>query len=166
MKYNKVSCIACVWALLFALGSFYLALGGTVGTGLLAEEIRIRILARDPAFLAALWVTGSLKLAASAFAVALSRSWKPSIRRVLSLVGWITGVGLILWGCGYLVLGSLMLVGVKETPPSWGPSAAQWYVVLWGPLWILGGALFLASVRRLPMPSHRDTNFAPIQPKC
>lgn len=121
---------ASMWAVLSAAGSLYLAAGGTVGTALLADEIRQRILVRDPAFVTALWVTAVLKLAAAVFAVALSRSWRPVVRRVMTVLAWITGVALSVWGSGYVVMGIFMLCGAVETPPSWGSGAARWYALV------------------------------------
>lgn len=147
-----------VWALVFAAGSFHLAAGGSTGSGLLADELGDRILARDPALVTVLWLTGAAKLAAALFAVALTREWQPRTRAVTTLLARCTGVALAGWGYGYLVMGALVLTGAAGTPPSWGPAAAHWYVVVWGPWWILGGVLFLAAARRLPRPAPRQVH--------
>jgi hypothetical protein len=57
---------------------------------------------------------------------------------------WAAGFGFLLWGCAYEVRGGLAVAGVWPASPDWGDGAATWYVVLWGPMWMLGGALFLA----------------------
>jgi hypothetical protein len=60
---------AAVWALAFAALSAYWAAGGRVGAGTIGPAVEDLALARDPAFVAVLWVTALLKLLAAALAL-------------------------------------------------------------------------------------------------
>jgi hypothetical protein len=59
--------------------------------------------------------------------------------------GWATGVALALYGALGLINGGLAQVGAVQPVDA---NAARWYFVLWGPIWLLGGLLMLATVRR------------------
>lgn len=140
---------AAVWAAGFAAGNLYLAAGGTGGLGLVAAAIENRIRARDPAMVAALWVTGGLKLAAAALALSTLHAWSGWGRRGLLVLVGTAGVLFELWGGADVVLGALVASHTLQAPAGWGPESARWYLLLWGPLWLLGGGLFLASARHL-----------------
>ncbi|HEX7746207.1 MAG TPA: DUF3995 domain-containing protein, partial [Micromonosporaceae bacterium] len=62
---------ACLWALTFAMVSFYWAAGGRLGEGTIGAAVEGPALARDPAFVALLWATAVLKILAAVLALAL-----------------------------------------------------------------------------------------------
>ena len=146
---SGVAWAAAAWAAVFGAGGIYGAVGGTAGLGLVAKSIRDDILQREPDMVAALWIYGSLKLAAATVPLAASRL-RPLGRRLLGLVQRAVGVAFLLWGGAYALVGGLVVGAVRSAPDGWGPHAATWYLVLWGPVWMLGGLLFLAAGRRAP----------------
>src|SRR5690348_17706631 len=80
---------ACAWALLFALMSFYWALGGELGLNTLGSGIQA--LAHDPGFIALVWLTGVAKVIGGYFALTLVRPWllwlPPIWKFILAFVG-------------------------------------------------------------------------------
>jgi hypothetical protein len=135
-----------LWALLFAAASAYWAAGGTAGAGTVATALAERAAERDPGFVATLWATAALKAALAALALSLTRPRG----RILRFAGWATGVALTLYGAVGLGEFGLMALGVLEVPADVGPAAVTWYLLLWEPVWLLGGLLFLAAVRAAP----------------
>ena len=135
---------ACVWALSFAAISFYWAAGGTAGSDTIGPTITN--MAHDPAFIAVLWVTGTLKLLGGFLALALVHSWGRGLpRRVLLIAAWGGGILMALYGAGSWVQEGLMVVGVIRIPTGLGHTAAVWHVLLWDPWWLLGGILFIIA---------------------
>ena len=134
---------AAAWAFAFAGVSFYWAAGGDAGLGTLSTEIRERTLEGDRSFLALVWVTGGLKVMAGLLALALARPDQRLLpRRLLLVAGWATGSLLVLYGGLGVASGVLAELGVT-TPDE--PDALRWYLFLWNPVWLVGGALFLAA---------------------
>lgn len=137
-------CAAAAWALAFAALSFYWAAGGRLGLGTVDLALRDKALARESGFVALLWFTGALKVLVAALAFALVRRRGTGLpRRVLLGAGWATGVALALYGALGFINGGLAQVGVVQPADA---NAARWYFVLWGPIWLLGGLLMLATV--------------------
>lgn len=140
---------ACAWALAFAAVSFYWAAGGSAGADTIGPALTSLALARDPEFVAILWITGVLKAFAGLLALALVRPWGRLIPRwLLLLAGWGTGVALILYGGASFVQHALMVTGVIGIPAGLGVTAARWHLLLWDPWWLLGGILFAVTAWR------------------
>jgi hypothetical protein len=134
---------AFAWATLFAALSFYWAAGGDGLVTTLAHTLRADAAKRDAGFVATIYATAVLKLAAAALAISLVRPWPaPRLRRGLA---WAAGVGLTLYGLAGEVEKILMKTGAIDVPKSFGHDAVDWYLFLWEPVWILGGVLFLLS---------------------
>lgn len=134
---------ACGWALAFAAASFYWAAGGTIGAETIGPALASLALARDPEFIAVLWITGALKVVAGLLALALVRPWgRLPPRWLLLLAGWCTGIGLMLYGGASFVQHALMVAGAIAIPEGLGTTAARWHLLLWDPWWLLGGILF------------------------
>jgi len=138
-----------VWAVAFAAPSFYWAAGGRVGAGTIGPAIESLALARDPAFVTLLWVTGVLKLLAAVLALMLV---VPGLRgplppRLVGSAGWTAAVVLLGYGIANLVQHLLMWTGPIPVPAGLGTAALRWHLALWDPVWIIGGVLFtLAAV--------------------
>jgi len=135
---------ACVWALVFAAITFYWAAGGTAGGDTIGPAITN--MARDPAFIAALWGIGALKLLGGLLALALVRPWGRVLPRwMLLTAAWGGGILMVLYGGASWVQEGLMVSGVIRIPAGLGPTAARWHVLLWDPWWLLGGILFIIA---------------------
>ncbi len=142
--YSAVIWAAVIWAAAFALLSFYWAAGGHWGLGTLNEELRQQALARDEGLIVLVWVTGALKVVLALLVLAIARQWRLGVpRRVLRAGVWICGVALALYGAMGIVNGALAELGVFNPTDADG---ARWYMILWGPVWLTGGLLLLASV--------------------
>ena len=90
---------ACAWAFVFAAMSFSWAAGGTVGVNTNAPAITGPVLAGDPAWIAALWITGALKVIAGLLALALVRPWGRLFPRwLLSIAAKVQGEAEIVVG--------------------------------------------------------------------
>lgn len=137
---------ACIWAVAFGLLSLYWAVGGDLGISTLAHTIQESAREGDEQMRLTTVITGWLKIAAGALALWTLR---PVGGRRLRTVGLS-----LLWGCAILfslygVLGFieklLMGFGVLDVPDGLGEDVVWWYVVLWEPVWILGGVLFFMT---------------------
>jgi hypothetical protein len=104
----------------FAAPSVYWAAGGRVGAGTIGPAIESPALARDPAFVTLLWATAVLKLLAAVLALMLVT---PGLRGPLPR----------------------RLVGRIQVPAGLGAAALPWHLVLWDPVWIIGGVLFMLA---------------------
>jgi hypothetical protein len=155
---------ASAWAFLFAVPSFYWAVGGTGGLDSIVSADLVRLAHhRVPWFVAVLWITGAMKVFAGLITLAMVR------RRGGIFPGWMLLI--LAWGAGTLLAwhgalfvgaGSLMLGGFISGPPNPGLWAVvRWYTLLWGPWFVCGGVLFMAAgwsfLRVLP---HRRTGWA------
>lgn len=139
---------AAIWAVAFGCLSFYWALGGHLGLGTLAAEIRQKALAREDRFILVVWVTGAFKVVLALLPLALVRQWRVGVpRRWLRAGAWFCGVALALYGAMGSVSGALTQLGALHPEDANG---ARWYLFLWGPVWLTGGLLVLASVWRSP----------------
>jgi len=137
---------AAIWAVAFGCLSFYWALGGQLGLGTLASVIRRKALARDDGFIFVVWVTGAFKVVLALLPLALVRQWRVGVpRRWLQAGALFCGVALALYGAMGVVNGAVSQLGVFHPEDA---SGARWYLFLWGPVWLTGGLLLLASVWR------------------
>ena len=128
---------ACVVASLYAVVSFYWALGGTAGIDTLGG--RLEELARngDPVVLWLAGVAGVLKVAGAGLALALVRPWGLALpRRLLLVLAWAGAVVLVAYGGLYVAGGALVLAGVVEGPGAEDRAALWWHVLVWD-LWFL-----------------------------
>jgi Protein of unknown function (DUF3995) len=134
-----------VWALAFALMSFYWAAGGLAAIETIGGEPERLARAGDPEFAAAQWVIGALKLLAAFAAVALVRSHgRGRPRRLLVLVIGGGGLLLLLYETAELVQHVLMAVGVVNRGDL-DDAALIGHLILWDPWWILGASLFVIA---------------------
>ena len=145
---------AAVWAFAFAAVSAYWAIGGELGRETIAAEISQIPLANDPVVV---WATAGLKALAGLLALALVRPWGRVFPwRLLIAAVWAIGLLLTLYGVANLVDHGRMIAGLRETLQVLGEQAARWHLLLWDPVWLLGGVLFLAAARRHRRGWHRE----------
>jgi glucan phosphoethanolaminetransferase (alkaline phosphatase superfamily) len=137
---------AAAWALVFAAMSFYWAAGGSIGSSTMSDTIVEPARAREPQFVALLWITGVLKAIAGLLALALVRPQGRVLPRWIPLTAtWVAGVGMLLYGGANLAVRAVMALGLLATPESMHSAAARWHLLLWDPWWVLGGALFVVA---------------------
>jgi hypothetical protein len=148
---------AFLWALLFAAISFYWALGGRAGAGTIGAAVEGPALAREPAFVALLWVTSVLKLVAAVLALMLVRRRTRIPRWMLLLAGWGTAVLLSAYGLANLVQHLLILTGRLAVPAGLGETALHWHLMLWDPIWLTGGVLYTLTAWRYSVLTKRTS---------
>jgi len=134
---------AFAWGLLFAGVSFYWGAGGTAGLDTLGGSLVQMARAREPAVIAAVWVTGLLKLAGAMLALALVGAWGPRLPRLpVAVLGWGAAAVLTLYG-GVLVTAEALVAGGLVRPASpvdW--KALYWHLYLWDLSFLVWGILF------------------------
>lgn len=135
---------AAAWAVLFAVPSFYWALGGDFGTGTIAADVDEALGAAAEAWIIGL--TGVLKLALAALALSFLVDDLPVPRRSRVALGWLVALALGLYGIANFAGHALMLAGLDDIPPALGRTAVHWHTFFWDPYWLLGGVLFGLAV--------------------
>jgi hypothetical protein len=128
--------------------SVYWAAGGTGGAHTIARSLANQAAERDPAFVATLWAAAAVKAMLAALTLALTPPATARFARPIRCAGWIAGGTLTLYGAAGLIEFGLMARGAREVPTDVGDTAVLWYVLLWEPLWLLGGLLFVAATRQ------------------
>ena len=114
---------AFAWGLLFAGISFYWGLGGTLGLDTLGGTLERLGRSGDPAIVAAVWVTGVMKVGGAILALALVQPWGRRLPRLpLLLLGLAAAVVLTLYG-GTLVAGEALVASglVRPGAVDWKP---------------------------------------------
>lgn len=123
----------------------------------LPPELRERLLARDPMFVASHWVLAAAAVVGVVVALATLRPWRAAPpRRLLLAIAWTLGVFMIARSFGVLGFGfvgdTLLLTGVRPPPVEHAALAhelARWDLLLWSPFFLLWGACWTAAGRRL-----------------
>ena len=134
---------ACALALLYAVPSFYWALGGTAGLDTVGGAIEQLGRTRDPAGVALAIGAGVLKVAGALLALALVRPWGRALPRwLLGGVAWAASVVLTAYGGLLVVVGALVLSGLVSPVGPVDRTALWWHVLLWD-LWFLVWGLLL-----------------------
>jgi hypothetical protein len=139
---------ASTWAFVFAVPSFYWAAGGAGGLGSTVSPDLVRLAhERVPWFMAMLWITGAIKVFAGLVALSLVHKWGMTFPGWMRLIlAWGAGTLLAWHGALFVGTGSLMLgryISGPSNPGLW--AVVRWYTFLWGPWFVLGGALFMAA---------------------
>jgi hypothetical protein len=135
--------LACALAWLYALPSFYWALGGTAGLDTVGGAIEELARTRDPAGIALGIGAGLLKIAGGLLALALVHRWGRSIpRRLLLGAAWAASIVLTAYGGLLVSVGTLVLTGIIRPSSPVDRTALRWHVLLWD-LWFLVWGLLL-----------------------
>ncbi|MFG2166264.1 DUF3995 domain-containing protein [Micromonospora chersina] len=123
----------------------------------LPPELRERLLARDPLFVASHWVLAGAAVVGVVVALATVRPWGAAApRRLLLAIAWVLGIFMIGRAIGVLGFGfvgdALLLADVR--PPLAGQAAlardlARWDLLLWSPFFLLWGAFWTATAAGL-----------------
>lgn len=147
---------AAIWSAAFGLLSLYWAIGGHLGLNQLSVAIQERVAHPDTSFTPILWLSVVAKALACLFGIALMVGVVGILPRWLMLVaGWAGSVGLALYGLGDIMQAALVIAGAMDAPASQGREAAPWYLWLWGPIWLVGGVLYLAAVYAYQRPTDK-----------
>ncbi|MFE3452000.1 DUF3995 domain-containing protein [Nonomuraea sp. NPDC059194] len=123
----------------------------------LPPELRERLLARDPLFVASHWVLFAAAVVGVIVALATVRPWGAAVpRRLLLLITWTLGIFMIARSIGVVGFGFvgdvLLLTGVSPPPPEHTALAtdlARWDLLLWSPFFLLWGACWATAGWRL-----------------
>ncbi len=138
-----------MWGFLFAVPSFYWALGGTAGASSTISPSLVQLVRDgDPGFVTVLWVTGALKIVGALLGLALARRrpWGRHTNRLLQLAAWGAAVLLAWHGALFVVQGLLVQAHIIELAPELVP-VSRWYTYLWGPWFVAGGVAFALAAR-------------------
>jgi Protein of unknown function (DUF3995) len=134
---------ACALAWLYAVPSFYWALGGTAGLDTVGGAVEELARTSDRAGVALGMGAGVLKVAGGLLALALVRPWGRAIpRRLLAGAAWTASVVLTAYGGLLVVAGALVLTGLITPAGPVDRTALRWHVLLWD-LWFLAWGLAL-----------------------
>ncbi|MEH0972377.1 DUF3995 domain-containing protein [Micromonospora sp. CPCC 205546] len=134
----------------------------------LPPELRERLLARDPLFVASHWVLAAAALVGVVVALATLHPWRSALaRRLLLAVTWTLGVLMVARSVGALGHGlvgdALLLTGVRPPPAAHAALArdlAWWDLLLWSPFFLLWGTCWAVAGWRLGR-RHRDGSLTP-----
>lgn len=141
--------LAFVWALAFGALSFVWAAGGMIGVGQLSPTLQEQSELRETGFVAVLWITGVVKVVGGLVPLALTFGLWPGISRRLFVAStWLGGVLLTLYGLADILSGAVRAATDND-------DNAIWYAVLWGPIWLVGGVLYLATAWAYRQANHR-----------
>lgn len=123
----------------------------------LPPELRERLLARDPLFVASHWVLAGAAVVGVIVALATLRPLgTPVPRRLLLAIAWTLAILMIARSIGVLGFGfvgdTLLLTGVRPRPVEHAALArdlARWDLLLWSPFFLLWGACWTIAGWRL-----------------
>ncbi|MBD1380748.1 DUF3995 domain-containing protein [Metabacillus arenae] len=148
MKTNKGFLYAGVtWSILFAVMSFYWAMGGMLGVRSVGGAIYEMSLNPPPSFIAIVWITGFIKLLGAVWLLMLLMKWGNSrIQKLVYFITKIAGLFLFLYGLLNFITIFLSSIGVIDFELS--KYATFWRLVFWEPFWMIGGIFYFFSIRK------------------
>lgn len=134
------------WGVLFGGLSLFWSAGGAFLADHLAEAIQRDVEAGSTSLLVMNTIGGLGKIAVGVLALATVMRWGRAIPRRLHLALLYVGGGLLLvYGGANWTQMLLVEIGVIDVPVSIGAAQVRWYLLLWEPIWIVGGALLLLT---------------------
>ena len=133
-----------LWGILFGGLNLYWTAGGDLLVDRLAIAIQEDVAAGDTALLVVNALGGVAKIALGLLALGTIARWGRRIpyRLHLALL-YAAGVALLLYGGANWTQMLLVEFGRVDVPVSIGAAQVRWYLLLWEPIWIVGGALLL-----------------------
>ncbi len=141
-----VAITAFAWSLAFGVLNVYWATGGTFGVSTLSASIRQIAKEADPAFVATVWIGGVGKMVGGLLTLALAFGWRRRFpRRWLRNLCGLGGVLLTLHGLCDMVRSGLILLDLWRSGSEDKVRTAWWYLCLWSPVWVAGGAHYGAT---------------------
>lgn len=123
----------------------------------LPPELRERLLARDPVFVASHWLLAGAAAIGVIVALATVRPWGAAVsRRLLTAVAWTLGIFMIARSVGVLGFGfagdALLLTEVRPAPAEHVElvhTLARWDLLVWSPFFLLWGVCWATVGWRL-----------------
>ncbi|ADB34663.1 hypothetical protein Kfla_5657 [Kribbella flavida DSM 17836] len=122
----------------------------------LPPDLRDRLLARDPFFVASHWILATAALIGIVVALATIAPRPTFQRRVLLSIAWILGIFMITRSIGVGGFGFvgdiLLLTDVRPPSAEHAPldrMLARWDLFLWSPFFLLWGTCWVLTARRL-----------------
>lgn len=148
MRRNNVfTGLAIIWTVAFAALSFYWAMGGTMGIRSLGGSIYEMSLNPSPSFVAAVWLTGVVKLLGAVILFMTFKEWKqPYLAKLLYYAVKTAGVLLFVYGLLNFVTIALSAIHVLEFDLD--AYATFWRLVFWEPFWMIGGVFYFYSLKK------------------
>ncbi|MEV5570290.1 DUF3995 domain-containing protein [Spirillospora sp. NPDC052269] len=133
----------------------------------LRPDMRERLLARDPMFVASHWILATAAVIGVLLALATVRPWGRNVpRRLLLLTTWTLGLFMIVRAVGVIGFGfvgdTLVLTNTTPPDPEYVDLArylARWDLTLWSPFFLTWGTCWTLAARHLT-----NTNRAPRLP--
>lgn len=130
---------AFLWSLAFGLLNAYWALGGMFGADQLSPALREQAERREIGFVIILWVIAAVKIIGGLVPFTLAyHEGAGMLARNLAILTWLGGVFLALYGIGDIASGTIRASSDND-------DGAIWYAILWGPIWLAGGILYLGT---------------------
>jgi hypothetical protein len=145
-------------------------LAQALGANMLADkdplppELRDRLLARDPLFVASHWALACAATIGVIVALASVRPWGTAVpRRLLVALGWTLGILMIARAFGVVGFGfagdAMLLAGLRPAPAETAVLArelAWWDLLLWSPFFLVWGVSWTLVGWRLGRRTERE----------
>ncbi|MFC4062088.1 DUF3995 domain-containing protein [Planomonospora corallina] len=130
----------------------------------LPPDLRQRLLARDPLFVAGHWALFAVAVAGVVIALATVRPWGRRFPRwILLTAAWTAGIFMIVRSFGPVGFGfvgdTLVLTGLRPPPPQHAALArelARWDLMLWSPFFLVWGLSWTATARHFTRTARGD----------
>jgi hypothetical protein len=145
-RFRLLALVAAAWAFIFGAINLYWGLGGTIGVHTLGDRMAEQALSRDPELLFVNWLSVIGKIVIGVMILALVRWHRNRFGKLLLIAVWGIGILLALYGIGNAVQHMLMINSSIPIASSLGSvAAAQSHLLIWDPIWSLGGILFVLT---------------------
>ena len=135
-----------VWGVVFGALNLWWSFGGDFLLDRLGMRVQEQAAEGDTMLLVINTLGGLGKIAIGLLALGTISRWGRRIPRRLHLaLLYAGGVLLMLYGGANWTQMLLVELGMVEVPPSIGAEQVRWYLILWEPIWIVGGVLMVLT---------------------
>lgn len=147
-KNDGMIALGMAWTVIFAVMSFYWAMGGTLGVRSLGGSIYEMSLNPTPSFVLMVWLTGFAKLFGLALLWSLHAKWrKPVIPKILYFMTKAAGFLLFIYGLLNFITISLSAWDILNFDLD--AYATFWRLAFWEPFWMIGGVFYFFAAKRI-----------------
>lgn len=148
VSWRPAAVLLVIWSVSFAGLSAYWAAGGTALVEVLSPTIQRLAAVRAPAFVTLVWGSVIFKLGYALIVIATHHQPRGTrSRRFLIGVGFTVGFGTV----AYAIAEAALAATSSDSSDPW----PLWYLLLWDPVWALGGLLLVLvtiEYRRCSLP--------------